>query len=37
MADVYASEMPHFVASIGGVPQEMVDLAYKLLENKVEL
>lgn len=37
MAQIYAEEMPHFLQAIGKVPQEMVETAYKLLENKPEL
>ena len=37
MAQIYKREMSHFLASIGEVPQEMVDMAYNMLENQVEL
>ena len=37
MAKIYLNEMPHFLQSIGEIPQEMVDLALYLLKNQVDL
>lgn len=34
MAVVYRKEMPHFLQGIGDVPQEMVDLAYEMLNGE---